>query len=193
MKKTIICLVFGLLACSLQAQTGYQVDVNNSSVQWLAKKVTGQHTGVVKIKNGSVQLTGGKLTGGTFELDMNTIKCTDLEPQYAEKLVGHLKSEDFFGVEKYPAAKLTITKVSQGAERGKVRVTGNLTIKAATNPIEFDATVTEKGGVVNANATLVVDRSKYDVRYGSKSFFEGLGDKVIYDDFELTVSLTAKK
>jgi polyisoprenoid-binding protein YceI len=193
MKKTIICLVFGLLVWSLQAQTGYQVDVNNSSVQWLAKKVTGQHTGVVKIKNGSVQLTGGKLTGGTFELDMNTIKCTDLEPQYAEKLVGHLKSEDFFGVEKYPAAKLTITKVSQGAERGKVRVTGNLTIKAATNPIEFDATVTEKGGVVNANATLVVDRSKYDVRYGSKSFFEGLGDKVIYDDFELTVSLTAKK
>ena len=134
----------------------------------------------------------GQLVGGIFTIDMTTIACLDLSGEYQGKLEGHLKSDDFFGVEKYPTATFVITKaVPQGP--GKYKVIGNMTIKDKTEEVQFNASVEERDGKVTASATITLDRSKYDVRYGSGSFFDNLGDKTIYDDFDLTVNLVASK
>jgi len=175
----------------------YTVDPKGTSLQWLGKKVTGQHNGAIQLKDGSVQVKGDQLTGGTFTFDMNTISVADLtDPGYNAKLVGHLKSDDFFGVEKYPTSTFTITSVRPlkgDAAGNNATVTGNLTIKGTTNPVSFPAKVSVKNGVVSAQGTATVNRAKYDVRYGSKSFFESIGDKAIDDDFNLTFNVTARQ
>lgn len=182
--KVILAAIALTVGLGVQAQT-VKVDASKSSITWLGKKVTGEHTGTIALKSGELKLDGNAIAGGNFVVDMNTIKDTDLTDEaWNAKLIGHLKSDDFFGVASYPEAKLVITK--EAAFKGnKATVTGDLTIKGKTNPITFD--VTKEGKTYKAE--LIVDRSKYDVRYGSSSFFEGLGDKVIYDDFNLTVNL----
>lgn len=170
----------------------YSVDLEKSTVNWKAYKVAGSHEGNINIKSGGLEYTDGLLTGGTFEIDMTSIKVTDLKGGTAEKLVGHLNSEDFFGVEKYPTAKFVITNVvPQGP--GRYKVTGDLTIKETTKPVKFTTTTTEENGIITATADIQVDRSEYNVKYGSGTFFGNLGDKTIYDEFDLTVSLVAKK
>ena len=170
----------------------YNVDTESSAVIWKAYKVTGSHTGTVKINSGSLQFQDGMLSGGQFEIDMQSIKCTDLDEGTAPKLEGHLKSPDFFGVESYPTAKFVITNVfPNGVNRYKV--TGNLTIKETTKEIKFIANLTEEGDNVTAKADVQVDRSDYDVRYGSGTFFSNLGDNTIYDEFDLEISLVAAK
>jgi polyisoprenoid-binding protein YceI len=118
---------------------------------------------------------------------MTTIKDDD----GSERLEGHLKSEDFFGVEKYPTSKLVITE-STPFEKGSGTVKGNLTIKGITNPVEFKAAMQKKDDGTWFFANIVVDRTKYNVRYGSGSFFDNLGDKTIYDEFKLKVNLLVK-
>ena len=165
-----------------------KVDVSKSEITWTASKVTGTHNGTVAVKEGSLEMTDGVLTGGSFEVDMTSLIVTDLEGEWKGKLEGHLKSEDFFGIEKYPTAKLVITKVAAKGTPGDYKVYGDLTIKETTEPISFYANVVENV----ATATLEIDRSKYDVKYGSGSFFAGLGDKTIYDEFELQVKLVVE-
>jgi len=171
----------------------YKVDEQNSKVTWLAKKVTGEHAGNVKVSAGSLILDNNALKGGSFQIDTRSISVTDLtDPEANGKLLGHLKSDDFFGVEKYPAANFVITSVkSTGA--GKYDVTGKLTIKGITNPVTFPAVVKTEGNKVQADARITVDRTKYGIKFRSKNFFENLGDKTIADDFELNVALTANK
>ncbi|MEN0050961.1 MAG: YceI family protein [Bacteroidota bacterium] len=170
----------------------YSVDLEKSAVTWKGYKVTGSHEGMIKVKSGGLEYTDDLLSGGTFEIDMTTITTTDLKGGAAKKLVGHLNSEDFFGVEKYPTAKFVITNVSpQGP--GRYKVSGDLTIKETTKPIKFTATTTEEGGMVTAKADIQIDRSDYNVKYGSGTFFGNLGDKTIYDEFDLSVSLVARK
>lgn len=168
-----------------------KVDTKASTVEWLGKKVTGQHNGTIQLKDGSLSMDEkGTLTGGSFTIDMTTLISTDLSGEYKGKLEGHLKSDDFFGVENYPTSTFLMTKaVPQGP--GKYKVIGNITIKGTTQEIQFPATVDVKDGKVTANANITIDRSKYDIRYGSGSFFDNLGDKTIYDNFDLTVSLVA--
>lgn len=193
MKKLFFLPFLALLAFAFKATTSYNVDAGASVVAWTAEKVTGKHTGTAKIKSGSLQFVDGKLTDGAFEIDMNSIACTDLEGEWAGKLVGHIKSDDFFGVATYPTASLDITRVIPQDTKGNYKITGNLTIKGKTNPITFKANATEANGTVTASGDLIVDRSLYDVKYGSGSFFDNLGDKTIYDEFMLKVSLVAKK
>lgn len=168
------------------------VDTKSSYITWKAYKVTGSHYGKVMLKNGNLDFTNGKLTGGSFEIDMTTITCEDMQGGGAQKLVGHLKSDDFFGVEKYPTAKFVITKAAE-AKPGEYRIKGDLTIKSTTKAISFDAKITEKEGNKVATATIKIDRSEFDVRYGSGSFFDNLGDKTIYDEFDLEVNLVVAK
>lgn len=169
----------------------FKIDPAASKVEWEGKKVAGKHNGELKIQSGTLLLSGNKLAGGTFKLDMNSLSCTDLEGESAQKLVGHLKNDDFFSVQKYPAADFVITKIAPAAA-GKVAVTGNLTVKGATHPLTFQANVVRSGNTVKAVANNIqVDRTKYDVRYGSKSFFSSIGDKAIDDVFTLNVSLVA--
>lgn len=173
-----------------QKSTSYDVDTTQSTIQWTGRKVTGEHTGKISIKEGKLDMENNQLTGGSFVIDMNSIVNEDLSGEYKGKLEGHLKSDDFFGVATYPTAKFVITEVEAG--KGKqYTLTGDLTIKGITHEISFPATVNTAGNQVTADAKIVVDRAKYDVRYGSDSFFDNLGDKVIYDDFDLEVSLVA--
>ncbi len=175
-----------------EAKENYKVSTDESTIEWVGKKVTGQHNGVISLQGGRLEMEEGKLVGGIFTIDMTTITDKDLSGGSKEKLEGHLKSDDFFGVEKFPTSTFVITKaVPQGP--GKYKIVGNITIKGKTEEIQFPATVEEKDGKITASATLSIDRSKFDVRYGSGSFFDNLGDKTIYDNFDLSISLVASK
>jgi polyisoprenoid-binding protein YceI len=170
-----------------------KVNTSKSELTWLGKKVTGEHTGKITLKEGTLTLDGAKLTGGKFVADLTSITCTDIaDKEYNGKLIGHLKSDDFFSVEKHPTATFVVTKaVAKSAN--VYDVTGNLTIKGITKPVTFPVTVKTTATGAEANGTMVVDRSKYDIKYNSKSFFDNLGDKMINDDFSIDVKLVAAK
>lgn len=179
-------------AFTLEINSGsYKATAESTTIEWLGKKVTGEHTGNISLKSADLEVKNGKLVSGSVIIDMNTITCTDLtDESYNQKLVGHLKSDDFFGVEKFPTSKLNIAKVK--AKGGnEYELTGDITIKETTQAITFPATITVDGDKLTAKADVVIDRAKFDIRYGSGSFFDGLGDKMIYDDFELKINLTA--
>lgn len=165
-----------------------------SNIEWYAEKVTGTHNGNVQLKKGMITLENNEFTGGEFVVDMNSIKVTDITGQSAAKLEGHLKSADFFGVEAHPEARFVVTNVSKKANgEFNTEVKGNLTIKNITHSITFPARVEIQNGNFAAYGEMVVDRSKYEVRYGSSSFFDDLGDKAIYDEFTMKISIGAKK
>jgi polyisoprenoid-binding protein YceI len=163
------------------------IDTAQSVITWKGRKVTGAHEGTVMLKSGKLEFAEGMLTGGYFEIDMTTIAVTDLSGKQAESLKGHLMSDDFFGVETYPSSLFRITKVAPRGTPGDYKVTGEATIKGKTKEIRFLANVDSKGGMATAEISL--DRTDYDVRYGSGSFFSNLGDKTIYDDFDLQIKL----
>lgn len=165
-------------------ETKKEIKTAESSVIWKGYKVTGSHQGTIAIKNGSLTFNDSKLTGGSFIIDMTSIANTDLEGEYKGKLEGHLKSDDFFGVEKFPTALLVFTKV-KSTGKNSYKVTGNITIKGTTKSITLDLSIYGN----KATASLKIDRTKFDVRYGSTSFFDGLKDKAIYDEFDLVVDL----
>jgi polyisoprenoid-binding protein YceI len=176
------------VATGISAQE-LKIDTQQSQLQWVGKKVTGEHTGYVALKEAKLKIKDDQIVSGKVVIDMNSISNTDLTNQeYNQKLVGHLKSDDFFSVEKFPTAELAIVESSKPVN-GEMTVKGNLTIKGITKPIEFKAKKTETG----YTARIVINRAKYDVRYGSSSFFEGLGDKVIYDDFEINAVLVSDR
>lgn len=188
MKKTIVFFIAtSLMALNAASQDKLSADTDLTKLLWLGEKVTGQHTGTIKLKSGWLNWQGSKIVSGEFIIDMTTLK----DDESNARLEGHLKSEDFFGVEKYPVAKLII-KGSTPFDKGTGVINGTLTIKENTNPVEFKATMQKKDDGVWFYANIVVDRTKYDVRYGSGSFFENLGDKTIYDEFKLKVSLLVK-
>ena len=179
--------------------TTYKVDPAGSNLAWDGKKVTGAHNGTVKIADGSIQVDKNKVVGGNIEIDMTSIQDLDIKDQeYNQKLIGHLKSDDFFSVEKHPRATFKITNVTpiKGAAAGapNYNVAGNLTIKGITNPVTFPAQITAAGNTVTAKSEAVtLDRTKWDIRYGSKSFFANIGDKAIMDDFTVQFNVVAKK
>jgi polyisoprenoid-binding protein YceI len=183
LKSIALAFVVALSTLAVTAQTK-KVDASKSTINWVGKKVTGEHSGTVALKSGALVFKKNALTGGTFTVDMTSLNATDLSGEYQGKLNGHLKADDFFGTDKFPTSTLVFKTI---AVKGNdvYTVTADLTIKAKTNPITFDITV--KGNT--ATTALKIDRTKYDIKYGSKSFFEGLGDKTIYDDFDLAVNL----
>ena len=183
--KSVLILAVGVAAASFTTKTIMEkVSVKSSSITWIGKKVTGKHSGTIDLKDGFFEMENGNITGGEFVIDMNSIACTDLEGDSKGQLEGHLKSDDFFGVENHPTAKLVITNAVK--DGNSYTVTGDLTIKETTEPISFDL---QQAGD-NFTTTLTIDRSKYNVRYGSGSFFDNLGDKTIYDDFTLDINMS---
>lgn len=188
-----LLVAFAFITFSFTTEpTVKKVNTAESQIVWKGYKVTGSHTGTIAIKDGNLDFDGETLTGGKFTIDMSTIKCTDLTGEYAQKLEGHLKSADFFGVENHPTANFEITNVVSRGKVGEYKIIGNLTIKETTNPVKFNATVNRAAEQNVATANITIDRSDYDIRYGSGSFFENLGDKTIYDEFELEVKLVTK-
>lgn len=185
-KNIITIAVLALITFSFATLEEIKKDVNiaDSKVVWKGYKVTGSHDGEILLKSGHLVFNKNQLKGGSFVIDMSSIIVTDLQGEYKQKLEGHLKSNDFFGVEKYPTASLDITNVSP-KDNNTYQVIGNLTIKGKTEPVTFMMTVNGS----KAKVILKVDRTKYDVKYGSASFFEGLKDKAIYDEFDLVADL----
>lgn len=183
LKSITLALVVVLSTLSASAQTK-NINTATSSIEWLGKKVTGQHNGTVNFKDGTLVFKKNILAGGTFTVNMTSLTATDLTGEYQGKLNGHLKADDFFGTEKFPTATLVFKKI--GVKSANVyNVTADLTIKGITKPVTFELTVNGN----TATTAFNVDRTKYDIKYGSKSFFESIGDKAIYDEFELKVAL----
>ncbi|MES2560799.1 MAG: YceI family protein [Bacteroidota bacterium] len=204
MKKLTLVAAFIGLGLSVFAgqpkgnKTGesVKIDAKASTLKWHAKKVTGEHFGTVNVAGGNISIDKGSITGGTIEVDMTSVNVTDLEGEYKGKLEGHLKSDDFFSVEKNTRAILVLKKVEaiKGAKTAEnYNVTADLTIKGITNEVTFPAIIVVKGKAVTANADFNIDRTKWDIKYGSKSFFEGIGDKAIDNDFNIKVRVVAGK
>ena len=186
MKRLVNLLIaIFVLALTTSAQT-YTAIPSKSVLKWNGKKVTGEHYGKINLKEGSFTVDDNKVTGGKFVIDMTSITDDDLEGEWNQKLVGHLKSDDFFGVENYPEAVLVL-KGNSRLVNNKAALKGNLTIKGITHPVEFQAT--QSGNTFKASIT--VDRTLYNVRYGSGKFFDSLGDKTIYDEFTIDVEIVA--
>ena len=165
----------------------FQIVNAQSNINWVGRKVTGAHNGTIGIKAGSLTLTDGKLSGGEFIIDSTSIQILDVtDPATNAQFAGHLASDDFFSSEKYPEAVLEIVSVSGN------RVDGNLTIKGITQPVGFDAVVKTNGDLLTATGKLVIDRTKYEMKFRSGNFFQNLGDTLIYDHFELEGVVTAK-
>lgn len=174
-----------------------KVDTSSSTVSWLGKKVTGEHDGTIKIAKGEISTDKDNVVGGSFEIDMNTIVNRDLEDaEMNAKLIKHLKSDDFFSVEKHPAAKFEITKVEPLSDREKPNynntISGNLTIKGITKGISFPASIKMENGVLSSFADFDIDRTEWEIKYGSGKFFENLGDKMINDKFNIKFKITAR-
>ncbi len=186
----LLIACFSSLAMAIDAPpTEHKVITSASKVEWTARKVTGKHTGSVGVKEGKIEMNDGILTKASVTIDMTTINVSDMSGGGKTKLEGHLKSDDFFGVDQYPTATLVTTSVISLNE-GDYKVTADLTIRGITHPITFDAQIMPDGKQYSAIANLVVDRTLYDVKYRSGKFFNDLGDSTIYDNFDLAISLT---
>lgn len=194
-------MTFGLIAIAAigafaftnpkASNVNYSIDTKATTAKWIGKKVTGQHEGSITIAKGNIVSDGKTVTGGSFEIDMTSITCTDLTDKgWNDKLVGHLKSDDFFGVEKHPTAKFEITKTTLKSGND-YDVTGKLTIKGITNEITFPAMIKMDAKTFVTVAKIMVNRTKFDIKYGSASFFEEIGDKAINDEFELNINVVA--
>lgn len=205
--KSLILIITSILIfpdLSLQAQSASSrrltINTSDSKVNWIGKKPTGEHNGHVKLSGGEIILDKNEITGGSFTIDLNTIVNLDLKDESMNgKLVGHLKSADFFDVAKYPTAKFVITKVTKvpgtaaGAAKATHRVEGNLTMKGITKKIGFDASINLLNGkLVASTAPFTLDRTQWGVNYQSKSIFAELKDQFIYDDMTLSIELVSK-
>lgn len=193
MKKWLLLSLAVLLWSPLASAQTYKLDPAKSKIEWVGKKVTGQHNGSLQVQSGSVTLDNGQVKAGDFVIDMQSIKVLDLQDAGPnEKLTNHLKSDDFFSVAAHPTSQFKITS-AKTVSPGRVDVTGDLTIKGITKPITIPATLKQEGDKLSAKGEVKVDRTLYNVRYGSGKFFQGLGDKLISDDFELKLDLHADK
>jgi polyisoprenoid-binding protein YceI len=172
-----------------------KIDSKKSKVQWIAEKVTGTHDGHVTIKEGSLTISNNEITGGEVILDMTTITVDDIKDESTNaKLKGHLLSDDFFSVAKNPASTFKLKKFSplKSPDGNNYTVTGTLTIKGISNDISFPAKIDITGNLVTASADVTFDRTKWDIRYNSGSFFDGLGDYMIYDDVKIKFNIVAQ-
>lgn len=202
MLKTIVRLVpflaLVVAPCLASAATEKVVlDPAASSISWVGRKVTGEHSGTVALKSGEVTLDSGAIKSGSFTVDVGQVVVKDIEdPTYNAKLAGHLKSPDFFSVEKFPLVEFQIDQATPlktpGATGENTLIKGTLKIKGISQPVEFPAVVTVKDGIAEAQGKVILDRTLWDIKYGSGKFFQGLGDKLIYDQFEVGFQVKGK-
>ena len=197
MKNIFYTIILSLSVISLFSFINHSnkvnANTNNSTVYWTGSKPTGSHSGNVSLKNGYLLFDHGRLVGGNFTIDMTSITCTDLEPDRGgNKLVGHLKNEDFFDVDKFPEANLNITKVKKLNDQ-EYEMTGDMTIKGITKKIDFNTEIKLTGRSYTAVSKLIIDRTEWGIEYSSKKILGALADKFIYDDMELDIFLVSEK
>tara|TARA_R110001583_G_scaffold74038_1_gene205323 strand:- start:5899 stop:6492 length:594 start_codon:yes stop_codon:yes gene_type:complete len=197
MKKTgILILAIAFISMSFSNSIKSEintldVDVPNSTITWKGYKPTGSHNGTIMLQSGSLEMDETKLVGGTFIVDMSSIKDED----GSAKLEKHLKSADFFEVDPFATSVFKITEVVvNGDKEGAVIIKGEMTIKGITKEISFSANISETDNEVTlVTETFQINRADFNVRFKSRTFFNNLKDKFVNDDFDLQVSLVAKK
>ncbi len=186
----------GEVANATENSVTYAIDPEASSLEWLGKELSGKtHNGTIAISEGKLSVEDGSIVAGSFIVDMTSIKDLDIEdPEDNAKLVGHLKDDAFFGVAEHPASTFEVTGIEAvaGEEGVTHHVTGNYTMKDITHEIKIPANVAISEDQITAQSTFSIDRSKWNVKFRSGSFFDDLGDKLIYDDIELTLNLVTK-
>ncbi|MEL6821664.1 MAG: YceI family protein [Calditrichota bacterium] len=195
MKRIISILTVAAFLSPVLFAQNYSVDATNSSLGWTGEKVTGAHNGTIGIKQGMFKVDDAMKMTGEFEIDMTSIVVLDIEdPGTNAKLVSHLKNADFFDSGNHPSSTFEITKaVPYRGENANYRVTGKLTIKGITNEISFPAQIDFTDDSFMAKAQFSIDRSRWEIKYGSGSFFDALGDKLIYDDIKFDLNITGAK
>lgn len=161
----------------------YTVDAAGSEIVWIGRKVTGEHKGNISLTSGTFRVTNGLIAGGSITMDMKSMTNTDLDAEYGGKLLGHLASADFFDTENFPTASFEIRSFVPNANGGTVK--GMLTIKGITQQHAFEVITNSTDGNLELRGMMKVDRTAFDIKYGSGSFFDDLGDKAIDDLFEL--------
>ncbi len=182
--KPLVLALFVIFAFTkVEAQTK-KIDVAKSKIVWTGKKITGQHQGTINFKDGYLVFKDNKVAGGSFTADMTSLTNTDQTGGSKTKLEGHLKSDDFFGVYNFKTSSMVFKSIGNKGNNTYL-ITADLTIKGITNTVQFELVVKDN----TAKANVSIDRTKYDIKYGSGSFFEDLGDKTIYNDFDLNVDL----
>lgn len=180
----------GELKVEMPQENTFTLQPLKSTLTWTGKKIGTTHTGQIGLKSGSISFAAGQLTACEVVIDMTQISNTDIEDATErEKLLGHLKSDDFFGVAKHPEARFVMTSATMNGPQGSVN--GQLTVKGQTQAIEIKSVVISKSGDsgVVISGVLIFDRTQFDVRYGSGKFFDDLGDAVINDDVTLNFKL----
>ena len=193
MKNFLLSII--LMTC-MNLNSQVQMDLSKSSIKWIGKEITTkEHFGALKFSKAQLEFNGDVLTGGEFMVDMTTLDVQDLSGGGKQRLEGHLRSDDFFSVDKHQTSYLKINEVLPPelsrieADNNSFEVSGELTIKGITQPIVFTLKPVSDQSYV---ADLTFDRSDYNVRFRSGSFFENLGDKLILDDIKLEVTLVKK-
>ena len=185
---SIVSIITTILFCttlSINAQEKL-LNIESSSIRWYGEEITGkQHYGDLKFSSGNILINNKVVSSGNFVVNMNSLTVEDLSGGGKKRLEGHLRSSAFFGVSDHPQASLNISSMVDVDGDSQI-LNGELTIKGITHPINFSITLNSEN---NATAMLVFDRSKYDVRFRSGSFFDELGDKLILDDIKLEVAL----
>tara|TARA_B110000971_G_scaffold1059_1_gene963 strand:+ start:6429 stop:6998 length:570 start_codon:yes stop_codon:yes gene_type:complete len=183
-----LTLILSLLTLNLSPLETVSVNTQKSTIEWEGGSATTTHNGLISLKSGTLEISDGELTGGTFEVDMTSITNLDVSEAYRGKLENHLKSEDFFDANTFPTAQLVIVKAT--AEKGNLyRIVADFTVRDITKSIEFDASLTPTGNGYTASATFTFDRSEYEVKHRSGNFFMDLGDKLIYDEIKVAISV----
>lgn len=161
----------------------YTANASESTLEWEGEKVVGKHDGTINLQSGSLTVVDGQVTAGEAVIDMTSIVCTDLEGDSKASLEDHLKSDDFFGVEAHPTATFSFTSFEGGI------LTGNLTLKGVTKELSFPAEMHAEDGGIHLEGTATIDRTEFDIKFGSGKFFENLGDKAIDDEFTLELDV----
>lgn len=191
-KSLVSLLVILVSSFSLFANTNLELSSDKSMIKWEGKKVLGKHYGKINAKSGNIEFDGDKITGGMVVVDMNTLTVDDIEDADMNgKLKGHLMSDDFFSIAKNGTSTFKVKSTKEN--KGKIEITGDLTIKGITKEVSFPAEFTHKDNYASIKGKLVVDRTKFDIKYGSGSFFDNLGDKTIDNDFTLDLDIKFMK
>lgn len=191
MNKLLLSFLF-ILSSTVFADT-FTVSPG-SSLNWTGKKLTGQHTGTIELSSGKVEIVNGLIKSGEFLINLKSIVVKDIEdPTFNKKLHDHLLSEDFFNADNFPEAKFMITAATKGTDANTQNISGKLSIKGIESNVTFPAVIKVSGDTATAEGTATLDRTKWNIKYGSGKFFQNLGDKLIYDDFYVELKLSAKK
>jgi polyisoprenoid-binding protein YceI len=171
----------------------FQIQKSSSTVNWTGKKVLGLHTGTIDVADGYIDISEDGINNGEIIIDMTTITITDIEdPKINSDFLVHLQNDDFFSVDKFKTAKMVIAETAR-KENNTFILKGNLTIKDITNPISFTAKAEVFTDFLHIMGEIVIDRTLYNIRYGSGKFLQNLGDSLIYDDFVLQFKLIGQK